>query len=218
VESVPINFCYHFDVQLTNAVRGHGAEFVRRFGDTRELPGIDVPARVRSHDGEFTNRHLAALRAAGAYELRSRIEYELGRRGFAVRGFARGTADRPYDPGESNGWLGLIVHIEGIDFLVGFSQTYRPGVSIVNSPATRTPAARARMALIARNLHPKAFVKWANLRHQGEPRYGDFCRTLESGGVERLKPVFEPDDLEGLYGTLERFRHALADSPEPMVA
>lgn len=218
VESVLINFSYDFERQLTNAVRGHGAEFVRRFGDASELPGIDVPQRVRAHDGSFANEKIASLRAAGAYEFKARIEDELARRGFAVRGFTRGTTDRPYDPGESNGFLGTLVHIEGIDFLVGFSHKCKPGISIANTPATRTPAVRARMALIAQTLNANAYVRWANSPHQGEPKYGDFWRTLADGKRERLKPVFEPDDLEGLYGTLEGFRRLLTTSSEPKAA
>ena len=83
---------------------------------------------------------------------------------------------------------------------------------------TRTAAARARMALIAQTLHANAYVKWVNTLHQGERRYGDFCRNLGNGKVERLKPVFEPDDLEGFFGTLEGFRHLLTASSEPRAA
>ena len=143
VESVLINFSYDLERQLPNAVRGHSAEFVRRFGDTSELPGIDVPQRVRVRDGTFANETVAGLRAAGAYEFK---------------------------------------------------------------------------VLIAQTLHANAHVKWANSRHEGEPRYGDFWRTLADGKRARLKPVFEPDDLEGLYGTLEAFQHLLTASSEPRAA
>jgi uncharacterized protein (DUF1330 family) len=218
VESVMINFVYDYDRVLTNAVRGHGAEFVRRNGDTRLLPGIDIPERVRSQDGVFTDKNVEALTAAGAYDLLQRIRQQLSNRGYTPRDFSRGTPDRPFDPGESNGWLGLIVPIHGIDFMVSFSATCKPAVSIANTPATRNDIAYAGLARIEAKKGPKFHAGTPkNIVVKGERRYRDFELRdfVDHRGKPMLtKPVFDPDNLEPMFEMLAEFRKILAEQPD----
>lgn len=217
VESVLINFVYDYEKSLTNSVRGHGAEFVRRFGDRRLLPGIDIPERVRSQDGSFKNKNIEALEAAGAYKLLDRIREQLSIRGFVWRDFLAGTPDRPYDPGESNGWLGVIVHIQGIDFLVGFSKSCRPGVGIANTVATRNRKAYDGLARIEAVMGAEFHVgPPKNTKDKGEGRYRDFQhaqRVLPNGEPEPTKPTFDPDNLEALFELLSKFREILGATP-----
>jgi hypothetical protein len=199
VESVLINFGYDFE-RLTNSVRGHGAEFVRRFGDLRLLPGIDIPQRVRSNDGTYTTRNFAALQVSGAFDLHERLRLQLVLRGFEPRDFAPNTPDRAFDPGRSNGRLGWIVPIHGIDFLVAFSKACRPGVAIANTTATRTAVAYAGFARIELAKGPDFHVGPSkNTEVNGEGRYRDF----------EIKPTFDSDNLEALFKLLDEFRTIL---------
>lgn len=214
VESVMINFVYDYG-RLTNAVRGHGAEFVRRFGDMSRLLGIDIPEPVRTQDGTFRDENTEALRAAGAYELLERLRVQLSARGFAMRNFVSGTPDRPFDPGESNGWLGFIVPIHDVDFMITLSRTCRPGVSIANTVATRNTGAYAGLARIEEqkgsDFHagpPK------NNPVRGEGRYRDFGHKKPDGTFEACKPIFDPDNLEPLYALMNEFRDVLNPARE----
>lgn len=210
VESVMINFVYDYDNVLTNAVRGHGAEFVRRFGDMRVLSGIDIPERARSQDGTFKNKNVDGLRAAGAYDLLQRIRQHLSEHGFALRDFLPGTPDSPFDPGQSNGWLGLIVSVHGIDFMVSFSKTCRPAVSIANTPGTRNVVAYACLAQIEAEMGPEFHAgPPKNIRVKGEGRYRDFGRQNSNGEFEAKKPDFDADNLEPLYELMHDFARIL---------
>ncbi|MDM7943552.1 MAG: GIY-YIG nuclease family protein [Hydrogenophaga sp.] len=217
VESVLINFSYDYEHSLTNSVRGHGAEFVRRFGDSSVLAGIDIPARVRTNDGGFRDKKIEALQAAGAYELLDRIRDQLSARGFVWRNFEAGTPDRPFDPGASNGCLGVMVHIEGIDFMVTFSKACRPGVSVANTPATRNAKAREGLVRIEQELGAEFRVgPPKNTLIKGEGRFRDFEHTQRvraNGKPELTKPTFDPDNLEALFELLGKFRRILGAPP-----
>ncbi len=211
VESVMINFVYDYDGALTNAVRGHGAEFVRRYGDWQILPGIDIPERVRSHDGTFKNKNVEALSASGAYDLLDRIRQQLTHQNFAPRGFAAGTPDRSFDPGESNGWLGLIVPIHDVDFLVSFSKSCNPTISVANTVATRNQRAYDGLAHIETFMGPNFHISQPKNRLvRNEGIYRDFGKIYPDGKFTAIKPIFEPDNLEALYKMLDDFRNILS--------
>ena len=210
VESVLINYVYDF-TKLTNAVRGHGAEFVRKFGHLEsDQPGLDIPERYRLNDGAYRDRHIAALRASGAYEFLERIRNRFTKLQFDCREFQDGYGS--FDPGASNGQLGFIVHIQGIDFLIKFTQSCEVGYSIANTPETRNDIRNNGLERIKTRMGEDFHISSPlNSRVQGEGRYLIFGRKDNDGNFVKIKPkpTFDPDNLEGLFALFNKFKEIL---------
>lgn len=58
VESTLIHWVYGYD-NLTNEVGGHGCDSIRPDGHFEKIEGIDIPERVHSFDGAYSNEHIA---------------------------------------------------------------------------------------------------------------------------------------------------------------
>ena len=145
VETVLINFVYGYN-KLLNMNRGRGANMVRPKGNYEQLPDIDIPRNRGERTGEFSSRKIERLQLAGAYDFLSGFLAKVEESQFEVRGFEE-RDDRGFDPGESNGRLGFLVRIHGIDFVVSFSHTKRPSVSIANTLVTRQSLPKGRCVL-----------------------------------------------------------------------
>lgn len=211
VESVLINFVYGYGSRLTNESRGHGAEFVRPAGELGKLPGLDIPARERVYDGGYRDANVEALRISGATGLIDTISAALIQRGFSPRGFKAGTPDRPFDPGASNGWLGLLVNIEGIDFLVSVSVSCRVRVAIANTMASRSESSQLGLERLERALGVHFRIgPPKNIPVAGQGRYRDFGLLLDDGEHSARKPTFDSEQVSELYALLERFRSILS--------
>ncbi|QXC32227.1 GIY-YIG nuclease family protein [Aeromonas sp. FDAARGOS 1409] len=169
VEATLINWMYGFDA-LTNLNRGYRNAFIRPFGNHAQLPGIDVPPRERSNDGEFSRQKVEALCKVGAYDFMTKISQRLENAGFAVRKFTE-QEDRPYAPGESNGWLGLLVRIDGVDFIVMMSKTCLPSITVATTASTREFLRNGKIVFDGSVL---LLGDAKNKKVQGEGRFRDF--------------------------------------------
>jgi len=188
VEATLIRWVYGFS-NLSNAVHGHGSTHIRSRGQHGKIEGLDVPMPVR---GGYRNEKVEGLSGAGAFDLQDALRTRLEQEGFNVRDYSA-PADRPFDPGASNGWLGLIVRLGYVDFNIGFSKTCKPGVGIANTLFSRSPEAQAQLERIA-TAKGDRFVALApkNSRVQGQGRYRDFAK----------KPQFNAGQLEELIELL----------------
>jgi hypothetical protein len=165
VEATLINWVYDFDGDLTNENRGHGSDWIRPHGDLSERPGLDVLRQNGGRDGSFRRQKIENLTRAGAYDFLEDLRMKLEASGFHPGGFEGEL--RPYDPSEANGYLGLSVQLSGVDFIIGFSSSKRPKITIATTDSTVANA--ARIARCGWNLgDPK------NLKVRGRPRYQDF--------------------------------------------
>ncbi len=140
VESTLINWVYGFD-NLTNLNRGKNGSLIRPKGSVEEIPGVDVPKVVRSFDGSFKNEKIRGLVASEAYDFIDYIKSILIENGFQVRDFSL-AEDRPYNPGESNGVLGFMVRISGIDFMVACTKALTLQVFIATTKSTEEVLSR----------------------------------------------------------------------------
>ena len=198
VETVLINFVYGYD-ELLNKSRGRRANMVRPKGEYGELPDIDIRRTRGERTGEFSSKKMERLQLEGAYDFLSEFLATVEKREFEVRGF-EGRDDRRFAPGESNGKLGFLVRIHGIDFVVSFSHTKRPSISIANTLVTRQSLPKGRCVLEKEYKigEPK------NLKVEGQGRYIELID--QSGMCLRFD-----DDKEAL-DKLERIRRLFSDS------
>lgn len=163
VEAALIHFVYG-RAKLANIAGGHGG---RHFRDRAEFeaiirtatcnediipkPGIDVPVAKHIRDNTFANAKLEALTAAGAFDLLDELQHALVEHGFETRDFTA-KEDRRYDPGASNGNVGIIVQIEGVDFQVGFTSAKRMKLSVLGTRSTLQTASLAKLEKIEKVL------------------------------------------------------------------
>lgn len=191
VETTLIKWVYGLE-QLTNAVEGHGAEFVRQKGEFRKCPRLDVPAPARSNDGSYRNKKIEALVKAGAFDLLNSLRNHLVSYGFSVRDFKL-KEDKPFDPSASNGYLGLLMRIKKVDFLVTFSKIKRLDLSIANTMFSREPEALQQLSAIHKAKGADFFASSPkNIKVKGEGRKRDFSN----------KPIFSEFEIEKLVSLL----------------
>lgn len=195
VEATLIKWVYGFE-KLTNEVKGRGSEFIREKGDFLERADLDIPAPVRTNDGSYAKANIDNLDALGAFALLEQIQHRLAREGFEFRDFSA-KEDKPFSPGASNGWLGLIVRIKHVDFMIGFSKSCMPAVSIANTEFSRSDAAQEQLAAIYALKGADFFVREPkNLPVKGQGRYRDFA----------AKPKFSQANLDPLFALLREFQ------------
>lgn len=204
VEAVLIHFVYGMQ-SLTNTIGGRRNERIRPKGNWGLIPDLDVPQPVRARDGAFRNRKIAGLSAAGAYDFLDEAVTLLSDSGFAVRHFSASAADRPYDPGESNGHLGLLVQIEGIDLAVIFSKTKSPSIWIATTQNTRSHA-----HLLKRTAWQLTAPK--NQVVNGEPRFRGFGTANQHGTAERIRRSRGDEDQD----VLDRLARRLTELREDL--
>lgn len=195
VESTLIKWVYGFD-NLTNAVLGHGGEYVREKDDYHERIELDIQAPVRISDGSYAKANIDSLKSHGTYALLELIQNRLTTEGFQIRDFSA-KEDKPFAPGESNGSLGLIVRIKHVDFIVGFSKSCLPAISIANTDWSRRPAAQTQLELIYTAKGQNFFAREPkNLIIKGQGRYRDFV----------IKPKFSQSTLDDMFTLLHEFQ------------
>ena len=195
VEATLIKWVFGFD-NLTNAVQGHGSEYVREKDDYLERIDLDIQAPVRNSDGSYAKANIDSLRSLGAYALLDLIQNRLTTEGFQVRDFSA-KGDKPFAPGESNGWLGLMVRIKHVDFIVGFSKSCVPAISIANTDWSRSPEAHAQLDIIYKSKGQSFFAREPkNLNVKGQGRYRDFV----------VKPKFSQSTLDAMFTLLNEFQ------------
>ncbi len=162
VEATLIEWVYGFD-NLTNIVRGHGAKFIRPLGNLAELPGIDIEKKQASYDGSYSAERYEGLEKAGSYEVLQKLREQVSVAGFEVSSFEGHF--KVYDPGESNGYIGFIVTVYGVDVLVQVSKANRPSLKFLFTEST--------CEYLEELANLVTLAKPSNVRN-GRPRYIQF--------------------------------------------
>ncbi|WP_395334374.1 hypothetical protein WBP06_18370 (plasmid) [Novosphingobium sp. BL-8H] len=210
VETTLIHFVYGRD-SLANIAGGHGwrnfrerqefDEIVRTAKSAADIPprpGIDIPVVRYVRDGAFPNSKREKLALASAYEWCEDLKRNLDEHSFNWRDYT-GRDDRRYDPGESNGLLGAIVRIGGIDFNVDFTAAKKMKIGVLGTASTRLPASTELLQRVQTRLGisigeakiPFRDGAWKYKTIEGEPRYSTFA---------------------GLMARLTEFRDAMTDA------
>lgn len=185
VEATLIKWVYGFD-RLTNLIHGHGARFIRSRDNFDSLSGIDVPERTGQRDGAFAARKLDELEQSGATAALADIRRRLVEGAFEVRDFSD-PVDRAFDPGRSNGWLGLLVRFGRLDILVSFSKTQRFALAVANTLPSRTEEARRKLLAIEEKLGESYACNPAvNTLIEGQGRYRHFAGRPKFASIEEL--------------------------------
>jgi hypothetical protein len=174
VESTLIKWVYGFDA-LTNAIHGHGSEFIREKNNFEQSE---------------------SLQTSGAYDLLIEINNQLKQSGFDVRDFSA-AEDRAFLPGESNGILALMVRIKDLDFIVSFSKSCTPSLTIANTLWSRREQALIQMNSIYERLGGDFLVgPPKNIIYKNQGRYRDFI----------IKPKFSRTELQSLYSLMRNLK------------
>jgi hypothetical protein len=203
VEATLINLVYGFD-NLTNLNRGHGSSFMRSLKDVQKvqrevtaqaqidkIPGIDLQIIKGVRDGAFKNDKIRGLTEAGAYDKLEELQAACGRLGLAWRDFSD-KADRRFHPGESNGYLAVIVRVGQIDFSVSFTKSLTLAVLVIMTEATKSPLAQANLVRLHASLGPD--FKLGPAKKNGT--YADFA----------VKPKFDDWSIDALAALLLNFK------------
>jgi hypothetical protein len=155
VEATLIHFVFGFE-NLANAQGGHGREFIRtrdEFKDARKAksqddiprrPGIDIELRKNVHTGAFSNAKRERLAAAGAYDFLQELQSALIEAKFSWSGFDN-PAYRRFDPSEANGYLGVVVTIDTVDFSVQFTASKQIALQVLQTEASQGEAGRSSL-------------------------------------------------------------------------
>ena len=208
VEATLINLVYGFD-NLTNLNRGHGSSFMRTLKDVQKvqrevtaqaqldkIPGIDLQIIKGVRDGAFKNDKIRGLTGAGAYDKLEALRAMCSRLGLAWRDFSD-PADRRFHPGESNGYLAVIVRIGQIDLSVSFTKSLTLAVLVIMTEATKSAQAQATLARLQASLGSD--FKLGPTKKNGT--YADFA----------VKPKFDHWGIDALAALLLSFK-AVADA------
>jgi hypothetical protein len=151
VEAIYIHQVFGYDT-LTNIASGHGAQFMR----TKEqfevicaeakdqesierVDGIDQN-RIRGiRDGLFRDKKIQGLTKAGAYDHMSDLQQALTKAGISWRDYTH-PGDNSFHPGESNGYLSLIIEIGGLDLNVQFTKRLILSINVIFTKRTELSA------------------------------------------------------------------------------
>lgn len=195
VESVLIKYVYGFE-NLTNEIYGHHAEFIREKDCIDNIEGIDIPEPKRATDLKFKNAKIYGLKTFGAYEFLENLKKNLKSSSFKFKEFSN---DKPFDPGEANGYLGLIVPICGIDFIISFTKKCIITLYVANTQSTRDNLRKLEKIETKKGREFK-IGKPKNTKVNGEGRYRSFSEN----------PRFSNDDIGSLLVLLEDFKRILS--------
>lgn len=194
VEATLIQWVYGF-ANLTNLIQGRGADCIRVQGNLGECQRLDVPEPVRRNDGDFSDNNRRMLNESGAVDLLTKLKKLLQDEKFEIRDFSE-KSDRPFDPGMANGWLGLIVRIGAVDFLLNFSKTCKVSIYVANTEFSRTEKARCQLQKIEQEMGQKYLCgSPINIKINGQGRYRPFA----------VRPRFDGNNLNSLVATLQKF-------------
>ena len=108
-------------------------EIVKKATDQESIPkkaGVDEEKITGRHTLERRNQKLLGLEQAGAYDTLAELQQILTENAFLWRDFVR-PGDQYFHPGESNGYLAVIVNIGGIDFNVQFTKRLKFSIQYI---------------------------------------------------------------------------------------
>jgi hypothetical protein len=207
VEATLIKWVYGFE-NLTNAVHGHGQERIRALGNFEAVANIDREHRPAARDGEYSKNKIAGLMDAGAYDYNNDLTAALRDAGFDVRDFTD-TLDRPYRPDEGTGFLGLLIRVENIDFIIYFSKMKKPQIRIATTLSSR----RARPLLVN---HGWKLAEPTNLPAgppgQKERRFQSIASPPNAILEDTLQTdwSFDTEAIEPVVQTFRALKHSIA--------
>lgn len=90
----------------------------------------------RKRDGSYRNEKIQGLKEGRAYEFLTNLQQELTNNNFSWRDFTE-IGDKSFHPSESNGYLAVIVTIEGLDFNVLFRKTKILSLQLIYTNRTK---------------------------------------------------------------------------------
>lgn len=100
-------------------------------------------------------------------------------------------------PGEFNGRLALMVRIKNLDFIVSFSKSCMPSLTIANTLWSRREQALIQLNSIYEELGEDFFAgRPKNITYKNQGRYRDFF----------IKPKFSRAELQSLYNLMEKLK------------
>lgn len=108
-------------------------EIVKKATDQESIPkkaGVDEEKITGRHTLERRNQKLLGLEQAGAYDTLAELQQILTENAFLWRDFDM-PGDQYFHPGESNGYLAVIVNIGGIDFNVQFTKRLKFSIQYI---------------------------------------------------------------------------------------
>ena len=142
VEATLLHFLYGKS-SLTNIASGRGHRYIRtkeefehivqNAQDQGSIPikeGVDKEKDPGLRTNEYRNKKLLGLQQAHAYDKLAELQQILTDDEFAWRAFNE-PGDRYFHPGESNGYLAVIVNIGGIDFNVQFTKNLKFSIQYI---------------------------------------------------------------------------------------
>lgn len=142
VEATLMHFSYGKSA-LTNIASGRRHRYIRTREEFREIvkdaqeqkdirlkPGVDEEKVKGLRTNEYKNRKILGLESAGAYDKLADLQEALTQNGFIWREFDE-PDDRHFHPGESNGYLAVIVSIGGADFNVQFTKSLKFSIQYI---------------------------------------------------------------------------------------
>lgn len=142
VEATLLHFLYGKS-SLTNIASGRGHRYIRTKEEFEHIvnnarnqeciprkAGVDEEKGTEPRTNEYRNKKLLGLQEAGAYDKLAELQQILTENEFAWRPFNE-PGDRYFHPGESNGYLAVIVNIGGIDFNVQFTKKLKFSIQYI---------------------------------------------------------------------------------------
>ncbi|MRH77633.1 hypothetical protein GH984_02830 [Spiribacter sp. C176] len=142
VEATLLHFLYGKS-SLTNIASGRRhryirtkeefEEIVKNARDQENIPrkaGVDEEKVTGLRTNEYRNQKILGLEEASAYDTLAELQQILTENGFVWRDFNE-PGDRYFHPGESNGYLAVIVNISGIDFNVQFTKKLKFSIQYI---------------------------------------------------------------------------------------
>ena len=142
VEATLLHFLYGKS-SLTNIASGRRhryirtkeefEEIVKNARDQENIPrkaGVDEEKVTGLRTNEYRNQKILGLEEASAYDTLAELQQILTENRFVWRDFNE-PGDRYFHPGESNGYLAVIVNIGGIDFNVQFTKKLKFSIQYI---------------------------------------------------------------------------------------
>ncbi len=206
VEATLIHFMFGYD-NLTNVASGHGSKFIRTLAEFKKIklegvapikPGIDLEEDKGVRDNTFRDAKVQGLSESGAYELLALLKQSLSSNGFTWRDF-HGTADRRFHPGESNGYLAIIVRIGHVDFNIQFTKALEISIQLIHTESTKLKVSKDELYKLCTKIGIKI----------GEPKKHGNYSWLEPRKKFKINLSDKSLMLSALIDELNKYRTAI---------
>lgn len=181
VEATLIHWMYGYE-NLTNVARGHGADTIRNKGDDDNLEGIDIPVKVRTNNGKYTDGLIEARHQYGVVESVEKIKEFLEMNSNLHFGAVDSSHAR---------WTTIALEINGLKLVVGKYNSPSDKFWIEIQPVSNNKMDKDKLVDLCKN------DKWKakdNYRYAKLPGYGNKLTDPRAVLAETLKYY---DELSG---------------------